>query len=208
MKLDKSLAGRAGAPGTHRSRGAHRPLAVVGAVALAAGVTGFRHARRRARRRPRIGDVMTRYPAWIGMDASAQVAARQMAETGVGALAVCDGHGQPVGVLTDRDIVVRLLAHAEDPRRVRVADCLEGEVATVNDADSLEAAVSAMRDHGVRRLPVLRDGHLVGIVTQADLALHEPSSALSLERALTRAPADVRSAAWTFRQPYRDGPGQ
>lgn len=136
------------------------------------------------------------------MHASAQQAARRMAEEGVGALAVCDGQGRPVGVLTDRDMVVRLLAHAEDPNGVSVADCLEGEVATVDDGDSLSVAVSRMRSAGVRRLPVLRDGHLVGIVTQADVALHDPSGALSLERDLARSPGDVRSAAWVFRRPY------
>lgn len=178
---------------------------LMGTIALTAGATWLARARRQARRRHlRIGDVMTRYPAWIGLQASAQTAARRMAEEGVGALAVCDGRGRPVGVLTDRDMVVRLLAHAEDPHSVSVADCLEGEVATVNDEDSLGAAASRMRAAGVRRLPVLRDGHLVGIITQADLAMHDPPAALSLERHLARTPGDVRSAAWVFRQAYRE----
>ena len=181
---------------------------MVGTIALTAGATGLVRARRRARRRrPLIGDVMSRYPAWIGLDASAQTAARRMAEDGVGALAVCDGRGRPVGVVTDRDMVVRLLAQAEDPRRVSVADCLEGDVATVDDGDTIGVAVSRMRAAGVRRLPVLRDGHLVGIVTQTDLALHDPPAALSVERELARAPGDVRSAAWVFRQAYGDSSG-
>jgi CBS domain-containing protein len=183
-----------------------RSRALVGTVALAGGAALVR-ARRRSRRRPCVGDVMTRYPAWIGTDASAQAAARRMAERGVGALAVCDRHGQPVGVLTDRDMVVRLLAHADEPHSVSVAECLEGEVATVDDGDSLDAAVGTMRDHGVRRLPVLRDGHLVGIITQTDLALHDPASAMALQRDFTRSPADARSAAWIFRRPYRASSG-
>jgi CBS domain-containing protein len=183
------------------------PRALVGSIAFSAGALGLARRRRRTHRRaPTIGDVMSRHPASIGIDASAQVAARCMAEDGVGALAVCDRRGRPVGVVTDRDMVLRLLAQAEDPRRTTVGDCLEGEVATVSADESLSVAVARMRNHAVRRLPVVRDGHLVGIVTQADLALHDPPAAASLQRDLTRAPRDLRSAAWLFRQPYRASP--
>lgn len=180
---------------------------LLGATALAGGALGIALGRRgKPGDHPRIAEVMTRHPACIAADASAQVAARRMAEEGVGALAVCDDRGRPVGVLTDRDLVVRLLAHAEDPREITVGQCQEGELATVEEDATLEVAASEMRANAVRRLPVVRDGHLVGIISHADVALHDPATGASVARDLTRAPSDLRSAAWLFRQPYREQP--
>jgi len=180
-----------------------RSKAVLGGAVLAASVAQIARGRRRsASREPRIADVMSRDPVRIDSAASAQVAARRMAEEGVGVLAVCNRRGRPVGVLTDRDMVVRVLAQARDPERITVGDCLHGEVATVDVRDSLSDAGRRMRAHGVRRLPVVLGDRLVGIITQADLAVRDPSSAVWLERELTRLPSDAPSAAWLLRQPY------
>jgi len=150
---------------------------------------------------------MTLQPVCLEAHEPAQNAARRMAEEGVGALAVCR-QGRPLGVVTDRDMVLRVLAQAEDPRRITVGDCLEGEVETVGPEQSLAEAAETMRAHRVRRLPVIRDGLLVGIFTHADLAQHDPATALAVERTLAKAGADSRSAAWLFRQPYREPQGE
>jgi CBS domain-containing protein len=83
-----------------------------------------------------------------------------MAEEAVGALAVCDGREHPVGVVTDRDLVVRVLAQGEDPSRITVSDCLDGEVDTLDADAPLSEAAARMRAAAVRRLPVLRAGRL------------------------------------------------
>jgi CBS domain-containing protein len=81
-------------------------------------------------------------------------------------------------VVTDRDIVVRCVADDGDPRTVRVAELAQGKPVTISADDSVEEALSTMKEHQVRRLPVI-DGHdLIGIVSQADVARHLEASAV------------------------------
>ena len=176
---------------------------VSGVVFLAAGAVGLRRWRRSRRPSRSVGEAMTQQPVCVEAHEPTQTAARRMAEEGVGALAVCR-QGRPLGVVTDRDIVLRVLAQSEDPRQIAVGDCLEGEIASVGPEHTLADAAATMRSHRVRRLPVLRDGRLVGIFTQADLAQHDPLGAVAVERTLAKAGADSRSAAWLFRRPYRE----
>ena len=100
-------------------------------------------------------------------------AARLMREHHVGSLVVVDESGKgrvPVGVLTDRDIVVTVVAREVDPRRLTVGEVMSGEPATVRAGDSAESALRLMRRHGIRRVPVVSDaGTLTGIVTLDDL---------------------------------------
>jgi signal-transduction protein with cAMP-binding, CBS, and nucleotidyltransferase domain len=153
----------------------------------------------------RVADAMTGSTARVDQRSSARDAATRMAEEGVGALAVCGSRGEPVGVITDRDLVVRLIAQNDDPRSTSVADCLEGEAATIEADASLDEAAASMRSQAVRHLPVLRDGRLVGMLTVADIAEHDQTAAASVHRALRRQPSDTRSAAWLLRKPYRHG---
>jgi CBS domain-containing protein len=157
------------------------------------------------RRRPErvVADVMTPEPVRISARASAHAAATRMAEEGVGALAVCNEREQPIGVITDRDLVVRLLAQGEDPVRTTINDCLDGKLETVDVNAPLSEATAQMKTAAVRRLPVLRAGKLAGILTVADITEHDPATAIGLERALVRSGDDNRSAAWLFRKPYR-----
>ena len=177
-----------------------------GATVFAAALGMVWRAVRGRRREPKVGNVMTRQPVRIDAGASAESAAARMAEEAVGALAVCDASDHPVGVITDRDLVVRVLAQGEDPRRATVSDCLDGEVETVDVDAPLSEAAARMMAAAVRRLPVLRSGRLAGILTLADITDHDPATAVSLERTLMRARADERSAAWLFRRPYRRTP--
>jgi CBS domain-containing protein len=100
-------------------------------------------------------------------------AAQLMRKHHVGDLVVVEERGglkQPVGIVTDRDIVVEVVAAGVDPDALKVGDIMGPEVATVRESEGLFEALRYMRDKGVRRMPVVdRDGVLVGILTLDDL---------------------------------------
>ena len=100
-------------------------------------------------------------------------AARLMREHHVGSLVVVDESGKgrvPVGMLTDRDIVVEVVAGEVDPRTLTAGEVMSGELATVRASDSAESALRLMRRRGIRRVPVVSEaGTLTGIVTLDDL---------------------------------------
>jgi CBS domain-containing protein len=96
-------------------------------------------------------------------------AARMMRDRGVGCLVVTHG-GRPSGIVTDRDLVVRVLAEGRDPTTSTLGDFVTYDPITVSENDGIETVVAQMRRHGVRRLPVIDDdGLAVGIVTADDL---------------------------------------
>jgi CBS domain-containing protein len=97
--------------------------------------------------------------------------ARLMKQEDVGSVPVVDGE-RLVGVVTDRDIVVRGIADGSDPHAIKAGDIASRDVVTVRPDDDLDAALRLMAQHQVRRLPVVDDGQLVGVVAQADVA-HE-----------------------------------
>jgi CBS domain-containing protein len=115
-------------------------------------------------------DVMTGGAECIGENDTLLDAARKLAELDVGAMPICGEDNRLKGMLTDRDIVVKALAQGKDPGSTRAGEFAEGKPVTIGADDSVEEALRTMKDHKVRRLPVI-DGHdLIGIVSQADLA--------------------------------------
>ncbi|MFI7495740.1 CBS domain-containing protein [Kocuria sp. M4R2S49] len=121
-----------------------------------------------------VREIMTPGAECVGENETLEVAARRMKDLDVGALPICGEHERLVGVVTDRDIVVRCLAIGTDPRQVKAGQLAEDKPVTVGADDSVEEAVRTMTDHQVRRLPVI-DGHdLVGMVSQADIARSMP----------------------------------
>ncbi len=97
-------------------------------------------------------------------------ASRKMRDLDVGALPICGEDNRLKGMITDRDIVVRCVAEGQDPQEVRVSELAEGEPVTIGADDSIDEVLATMKQHKVRRLPVI-DGHdLVGVVSQADVA--------------------------------------
>ena len=98
-------------------------------------------------------------------------AARKLRELGVGSLPICGDDNRLKGMITDRDIAVKVVAEGKDPSSVKVIDLADQpEVITIGADDSVTEALATMSKHQVRRLPVI-DGHdLVGIVSQADIA--------------------------------------
>ncbi|MER5733243.1 CBS domain-containing protein [Streptomyces sp. NPDC002138] len=115
-------------------------------------------------------DLMTPGAHCVGHDEPVLEAARRMAELGVGALPIRDADGRLIGMITDRDIVVRVLVPGKDPATTPAGELAGGEAVTVGPDDHAEKILRTMAAHKVRRLPVL-DGHrLVGMVAQADVA--------------------------------------
>jgi CBS domain-containing protein len=117
-----------------------------------------------------IRDVMTANPRTVSPGDPIQNAARIMRDEDTGAVPVVE-NGRPVGIVTDRDIVVRAVADGELNRPVR--DIVSGEVITVRPEMSTREAAQLMSDHQVRRLPVVENDRLVGIVSIGDLAVKE-----------------------------------
>jgi CBS domain-containing protein len=121
-------------------------------------------------------EVMAAGAECVGVNDSIAEAARRLAELDVGAMPICGEDNRLKGMLTDRDIVVKVIAKERDPQRTSAGEVADQEVVTIGADDSVEEAMRTMIDHRVRRLPVI-DGHeLVGMVSQADLAraLEEP----------------------------------
>jgi CBS domain-containing protein len=119
----------------------------------------------------KVRDVMTPRPVALEDEASVVEAARAMRDGDFGSIVVVTEPGGPVrGVLTDRDICIRVVAEGVDPRSVRLSDILEGEVVTVGPDEPIDAAADLMREKAIRRVPVVEGGRLVGLVSLGDLA--------------------------------------
>lgn len=118
-----------------------------------------------------IRDLMTENPSSCAPTTPVLEVAKVMAREDVGSIPVVDG-GRLVGVVTDRDLVVRVLVEGRDPDHTTVGDVASSDVATVSPDESLDQALTLLARHQVRRLPVVEGGQLVGIVAQADVALH------------------------------------
>jgi CBS domain-containing protein len=117
-------------------------------------------------------DVMTGGAECIGESETVLDAARKLADLDVGALPICGDDDRLKGMLTDRDIVVKVLAQGKDPASTKAGELGQGKPVTIGADDSVEEALHTMSEHKVRRLPVI-DGHdLIGVVSQADLARH------------------------------------
>jgi CBS domain-containing protein len=119
-----------------------------------------------------VRDAMTSDPRSIGASASVVEAARLMREQHVGSLPVTDDE-QLLGMITDRDITTRVVAEAAVPETTSVGDVYSRDVVSVEPGNDLEEALRLMARHQVRRLPVVENGRLVGIVAQADIALRK-----------------------------------
>ncbi len=117
-------------------------------------------------------DIMSDDCTCIGENDSVLEAARRLAELGVGAMPICGEDDRLKGMLTDRDIVVKVLAEGKDPASTRAGELGwgDGKTVTIGADDSIDEALRTMASNQVRRLPVIDGKRLVGIVAQADIA--------------------------------------
>ena len=124
----------------------------------------------------KIREVMTDRVIRIHPEESVAVAARTLTHYNIGALPVCGNDGQLCGVVTDRDIVTRCLASDRKPENTRVRDVMTGWVVSATPDMDTAVAAHLMGRQQVRRLPVLEDGKLCGMVSLGDLAVREQSN--------------------------------
>jgi CBS domain-containing protein len=117
-------------------------------------------------------DIMSDDCTCVGESDSVLDAAKRLAELDVGSLPICGDDNRLKGMISDRDIVVKVLAAGKDPSGTKVAELAQGDgkTVTIGADDSIEEALRTMAEHQVRRLPVIDGRELVGIVAQADVA--------------------------------------
>ena len=127
-----------------------------------------------------IRDVMTTNPETLPESTTVREAAETMRANDIGDVVIVDDNGAISGILTDRDIVVRVVAEGRDPRVTRIGDIASHELTAASPDDPVDRAVQLMRERAIRRLPVVDKGKPVGIVSIGDLALdRDPDSALA-----------------------------
>ena len=131
-----------------------------------------------------VRETMTENPRTIGASASVVEAARLMREEHIGSLPITDDE-HLVGMITDRDITTRVVAEAADPKTTPVGEVYSGDLISVEPDNDLDEALQLMARHQIRRLPVVENGRLVGIVAQADIALSENEKTGALVEAIS-----------------------
>jgi CBS domain-containing protein len=146
-----------------------------------------------------VAEVMTRDVRTMGPNDSVVDAARCMDELNVGVIPVCDG-GKLVGMVTDRDIVVRGVAQQGEVKSMKLADVMSAHVRCAKEDDDVDQVLSDMADAQIRRLPVV-DGNqrLVGIVSLGDIAAKNPDDEVDVAMSL----GDISTPA----EPDRSGTG-
>ena len=135
-------------------------------------------------------DIMNANVDFVKADQTVEEAARKMANDDVGALPVCNEQGRLEGMVTDRDIAVKVVAKGRDPKATKLRDLADQpEVVTIGADDSVEEALQTMRDKKVRRLPVIDGKEMVGIISQGDIATNLPKGKVGdLVEAISAAP--------------------
>ena len=120
-----------------------------------------------------IKDIMTQRVVSIDPAENVEVAARTMLQYNIGALPVCGNDGKICGVLTDRDLVTRCLASGRSPEATKVKDLMTGQVVSASPEMDTAVAAHLMGRQQVRRLPVVENGKLCGMVSLGDLAVRD-----------------------------------
>jgi len=140
---------------------------------------------------PKVKDIMTENVVSIGVDSSVFEAAELMSSSQLGCLVVVDGEA-PVGIVTERDIVRRVVAKRL-PVNTKVSEVMSKSLITVDPDASLKEAARLMSSNMIRRLPVSKDNKLVGIVVAADFVRNLGKKSLSEEiiEAMGRYPANL-----------------
>ena len=135
-----------------------------------------------------VSDVMQPHPLCMPAITSLTAAAVAMRDMGIGDVIV-EEDGEMCGIVTDRDITVRVVAEAADPNLTSLSEICSRDITAVEPEASVEEAAELMSQQALRRLPVMDDGRPVGIVTLGDIVLErEPQSVLA---AISAAPANV-----------------
>jgi CBS domain-containing protein len=120
-------------------------------------------------------EIMTQGVEYLKTTETVEDAAKRLAQSDIGALPVCEPDGHLAGVVTDRDIVVKVVAQGKNPKDVQLGDLADQpEVVTIGADDSVEEAIEVMKQHKVRRLPVVDGTEVIGVISQGDIARSLP----------------------------------
>jgi CBS domain-containing protein len=117
-------------------------------------------------------DIMHPGAECVGEDETVAAAARKMRDLGVGSLPICGADDRLHGILTDRDITIKCIADGRDPAQVRAGDLAQDTLFWVDATAGLGEVLHQMEDHRVKRLPVIENHRLIGMISEADLARH------------------------------------
>lgn len=123
-------------------------------------------------------DVMHTGATCVGEHDTLTTAAQHMRELGVGALPICGDDDRLQGMITDRDIVIKCIAAGLDPATTTAGGLAQGSTYHVDAGASIEEMLTVMEEHQIRRLPVIDEHRLVGMVSEADIARHLPEHAI------------------------------
>ncbi|MBO2449386.1 CBS domain-containing protein [Actinomadura barringtoniae] len=124
-------------------------------------------------------DIMHLGAECINEDETLLAAAQKMRDLDVGSLPICGNDDRLRGIITDRDIVVRCCADGSDPAQVKAGEFAQDQLHLVSATDDADAVVRMMERHQIRRVPVIEDRRLVGMISEADLAQHLPDDQLA-----------------------------
>jgi CBS domain-containing protein len=123
-------------------------------------------------------DIMHAGAECIGESQTLQHAAKQMRDLDVGALPICGDNGRLLGIVTDRDIIIKCIASGVDPGKVTVGQLTRAEPVAIDPAADVDQVLHLMAENQIRRLPVVDNERVVGIISEADLARNLPEQAV------------------------------
>ncbi|MFE3055459.1 CBS domain-containing protein [Nocardia sp. NPDC059239] len=124
-------------------------------------------------------DIMHPGAHWMTSTDTVQRAAQVMRQLGVGALPIGDKNERMIGIITDRDIVVKCTADGRDPAKMSCAELCEGTPRWIDADADVQDVLHEMVSHRIRRLPVIENKRMVGMISEADLARHLPDDQLA-----------------------------
>ncbi|MDT0457340.1 CBS domain-containing protein [Streptomyces sp. DSM 41527] len=119
-------------------------------------------------------DIMHSGATCVQENETLEDAARRMRDLDVGALPICGPDDRLHGIITDRDIVLKCLARGKNPKTMTAGELAQGKPVTISADAGTKGILRAMEEHRIRRLPVIDDHRLVGMISEADLARHLP----------------------------------
>ncbi|GFG50366.1 CBS domain-containing protein [Mycolicibacterium agri] len=126
-----------------------------------------------------VREIMHSDATCVGEHETLTAAAQRMRDLGVGALPICGDDDRLHGMITDRDIVIKCIAAGRDPNSVTAGELAQGSIYHIDADASVEEMLNVTEEHQVRRLAVIDNERLVGIVSQADIARHLPDYAIA-----------------------------
>jgi signal-transduction protein with cAMP-binding, CBS, and nucleotidyltransferase domain len=149
------------------------------------------------------GDVLT---VWIG--ASVATAAQKMCANEVGCLIVVDGHSKTIGVITERDVMSKVVAKAFEPSTTTVAEAMTTQVISCKLDTTIQQAQQIMAEHGIRHLPILQNGVPVGMVSSRDIMAYKLGAAEAVVKKQYRILVDLEQSYPGITQLEKDRTGR